>query len=191
MLFHHLAFRNGDGGVIKWNGSSVEIQHRKKAEEQLHWSTQELRRREILLAETQQLSHTGSFAWKPEDGEIVWSDETYRIFEYDPATKITLDMSGERIHPDDRDLMNEAVEKAFRSGGAVDFQHRLVFPDGRTKHVRVLARRSGLQNRTYEPAGAVIDITEAKHAEKALQRIETELRRNDKEFREVIDAIRR
>lgn len=46
--------------------------------------TQELRRREAYLAEAQRLSQTGSFGWKPETGEIVWSDETYRIFEYDP-----------------------------------------------------------------------------------------------------------
>jgi PAS domain-containing protein len=49
--------------------------------------TQELRRREAYLAEAQRLSHTGSFGWKPDTGEIVWSDETYRIFEYDCATK--------------------------------------------------------------------------------------------------------
>ena len=52
--------------------------------------TQELRRREAYLAEAQRLSHTGSFGWKPGSGEIVWSDETYRIFEYDPAEKVTL-----------------------------------------------------------------------------------------------------
>ena len=47
--------------------------------------TQELRQREAYLAEAQKLSHTGSFGWKPDGGEIVWSDETYRIFEYDRA----------------------------------------------------------------------------------------------------------
>ena len=47
--------------------------------------TQELRRREGYLAEAQRLSHTGSFGWKTDNGEIVWSDETYRIFEYDRA----------------------------------------------------------------------------------------------------------
>src|ERR1700750_832178 len=54
--------------------------------------TQQLRRREAYLAEAQRLSHTGSFGWKPDTGEIVWSDETYRIFEYDPAQKPTVSM---------------------------------------------------------------------------------------------------
>src|ERR1700746_343422 len=64
--------------------------------------TQELRRREAYLAEAQRLSHTGSFGWNPDSGEIVWSDETYRIFEYDCGTKPTLNMLMERIHPQDR-----------------------------------------------------------------------------------------
>jgi PAS domain S-box-containing protein len=127
--------------------------------------TQELRRREVFLAGAQQLTHTGSFGWKPETGEIVSSDETYRIFEYDPATKITLEMALERVHPEDRNLVKETMENALHNGGSIDFGHRLLFPDGRTKHLRVLAKRSGLQNETYEFAGAVIDITEAKRAE--------------------------
>ena len=58
--------------------------------------TQELQRREAYLAEAQRLNHTGSFGWKPESGEIVWSDETYRIFEYDPTVKITIDSIAQR-----------------------------------------------------------------------------------------------
>ena len=64
--------------------------------------TQELRRREAYLAEAQRLSHTGSFGWKPDCGEIVWSDETYRIFEHDPAVKLTIDSIAQRVHPEDR-----------------------------------------------------------------------------------------
>ena len=68
------------------------------AQEQM---TQELRRREAYLAEAQRLSHTGSFGWKPDTGEIVWSDETYRIFEYDRSVKPTIDSVVQRVHPED------------------------------------------------------------------------------------------
>ena len=61
-----------------------------------------LRRSEAYLTEAQRLSHTGSFGWRPDTGEIIWSDETYRIFEYDRAEKPTLNMVFQRIHPDDR-----------------------------------------------------------------------------------------
>ena len=59
----------------KYVGSALDV-----TEQEL--VTQELRRREAYLADAQKLSHTGSFGWKPDDGELVWSDETYRIFEY-------------------------------------------------------------------------------------------------------------
>jgi PAS domain S-box-containing protein len=138
--------------------------------------TQELRRREAYLAEAQRLSHTGSFGWRPGSGENVWSDETYRIFEYDPATEVTLDMIVERVHPEDRNLVLELIERASTSGGAIDCEYRLLFPDDRVKYVRVLARPLGTTSDDLEFAGAVIDITEAKRAEEKIRLSERELR---------------
>jgi PAS domain S-box-containing protein len=143
--------------------------------------TQELRRRQAYLAEAQRLSHTGSFGWKPGSGQHVWSDETYRIFEYDPTEKITLDMIMERVHPEDRNLALELVERTS-SGGAIDCEYRLLFPDDRVKHVRVLARPLGTASDDLEIAGAVIDITEAKRAEE-------KLRLSERELRTLVEAI--
>ena len=67
--------RASDGTLLYWIGIYLDIDERKQAEFYL-------RRSEVYLAEAQRLSHTGSFGWKPDTGEIVWSDETYRIFEY-------------------------------------------------------------------------------------------------------------
>jgi PAS domain S-box-containing protein len=138
--------------------------------------TQELRRREAYLAEAQRLSHTGSFGWRPGCEEHVWSDETYRIFEYDPAEKATLDMIIERVHPEDRNLVLEVVERASTSGGVIDCEHRLLFPDDRVKYLRVLAKPLGTASNDLEFAGAVIDITEAKRAEEKIRLSERELR---------------
>jgi hypothetical protein len=138
--------------------------------------TQELRRREAYLAEAQRLSHTGSFGWKPGCEEHVWSDETYRIFEYDPAEKITLDLIVERVHPEDRNFVLETVERASSSGGAIDYEYRLLFPDDRVKYVHVLARRLETGSDELEFAGAVIDITQAKRSEETLRKSERELR---------------
>ena len=137
---------------------------------------QELRRREAYLAEAQRLSHTGSFGWKPGSGEHAWSDETYRIFEYDPAGKVTLGTIMERVHPEDRKSVLEVVERAATSGGAIDCEYRLLFPDDRVKYVRVLARPLGTASDDLEFAGAVIDITEAKRAEEKIRLSERELR---------------
>ena len=66
-----------------------------------------LRRSETYLAEAQRLSHTGSFGWDVSSGEIYWSQETFRIFEYDPATKTTLELVIHRTHPEDRALCDK------------------------------------------------------------------------------------
>jgi PAS domain S-box-containing protein len=138
--------------------------------------TQQLRRREAYLAEAQRLSHTGSFGWKPGCEEHVWSDETYRIFEYDPAKKVTLDMIVERVHPEDRNFVLETVERASTSGDPIDYEYRLLFPDDRVKYLHVLASRLETDSDDLEFAGAVIDITEAKGAEEKIRLSERELR---------------
>ena len=144
--------------------------------------TRELRRREAYLAEAQRLSHTGSFGWRPGQRKHVWSDETYRIFEYDPATTVTLDMVVERVHPEDRNLVLELIERASTSGGAIDCEYRLLFPDDRVKYVRVLARPLGTASDDLELAGAVIDITEVKRAEE-------KIRLSERELRTLVEAI--
>jgi len=133
--------------------------------------TQELRRREAYLAEAQRLSHTGSFGWKPDAGEIVWSDETYRIFEYDRSLKPTIDSLAQRVHPEDRADVKEVINRAF--AGAKDFEHayRLLLPDGRVKHVHAKAHVLQDASGNREFVGAVTDITERKNAEDKIRRL--------------------
>jgi len=138
--------------------------------------TQELRRREAYLAEAQRLSHTGSFGWKPQSGEIIWSDETYRIFEYDPAAKVTIDSIAQRVHPEDRAGFQQVINHA--SAGATHFEHayRLLLPDGRIKHIHALAHALTDVCGIREFVGAGIDVTEHKRAEEKIREQEIELR---------------
>src|SRR5215831_16824377 len=57
-----------------------------------------LKRSEAFLAEGQRLSRTGSFSWRVETGEITWSEEVYRIFQFEPGTPVTLELIGSRVH---------------------------------------------------------------------------------------------
>jgi PAS domain S-box-containing protein len=138
--------------------------------------TQELRRREAYLAEAQRLSHTGSFGWKPDGGEIVWSDETYRIFEYDHTVKPTIELLVQRAHPEDRPDFLKVIESA--SAGATQFEHiyRWLLPDGSVKHVHALARAFQDASGNREFVGAATDITERKTAEERIREQEAELR---------------
>src|SRR5882724_8708711 len=137
--------------------------------------TQELGRHEAYLAEAQRLSHTGSFGWKPDTGELIWSAETYRIFEYDRAVTPTIDLVAQRAHPEDRADFQSVIERA--SGGTPAFEHayRLLLPDGRVKHVHALAHATQDAFGNREFVGAVTDITEQRRAEESLRESESYL----------------
>src|ERR1700680_4184416 len=98
-----------------------------------------LRQSEAYLAEAQRLSKTGSFGWRPSTGELLWSEETFRIFQYDRSTKPTAELVLQRVHPDDAALVKETIERASQNGKDFDFEHRLLMPDGSIKYVHVVA----------------------------------------------------
>src|SRR6202049_3596142 len=105
----------------------------------LELQEEKLQRSEAYLAEAQRLSHTGSFGWRPSTGEILWSEETFRIFQYDRSTKPTVEGILQRVHPDDAALVTETVERASQDGKDFEHEYRLVMPDGSVKHVHVVA----------------------------------------------------
>ncbi len=137
--------------------------------------TRELRRREAYLAEAQRLSHTGSFGWKPDTGEIVWSEETYRIFECDHAVKPTIDLLVQNVHPEDRPDFLKVIKSA--SAGATQFEHtyRWLLPDGSVKHVHALAHALQDASANREFVGAATDVTSIKRAEEELRKSEAYL----------------
>ncbi len=165
----------GSQSLKKYVGSAIDV-----TEHEL--LTQELRRREAYLAEAERLSHTGSFGWRPDTGELVWSDETYRIFEYDRSVKSTIDSVWQRVHPQDRTEFQKVVDGASR--GARDFEHtyRLLLPNGRVKHVHAIAHALQDASGHREFVGAVTDITEQRQAEAVIRQQEAELRK-------VVDTI--
>ena len=133
--------------------------------------TQELRRREAYLAEAQRLSHTGSFGWKPDSGEIVWSEETYRIFEYDSTLKPTVDSMVQRVHPNDRALVQQVIDRASQTGTDFEHEYRLLMADGRVKHLHAIAHAVQGASGNCEFVGAVTDITERKTTEDKIRRL--------------------
>jgi C4-dicarboxylate-specific signal transduction histidine kinase len=134
----------------------------------------EVASKEAYLAEAQRLSHTGSFGWSAASG-FVWSDETFRIFELDRAAAPTVEAIIQRTHPEDRERVQEFIERASRGGGDWDVEHRLLLPDGAVKSLHVVVHAVRDKAGVLSFVGAVMDVTAAKRAEEAIQAAQAEL----------------
>jgi predicted ATPase/GAF domain-containing protein len=132
---------------------------------------------QAYLSEAQRLSQTGSLGWVPSSGEITWSSETYRIFDYDPAIKPTVEMVLQRVHPEDRSLVQEFIDRASRAGDDWNLDHRLLMPDGSVKYLHVLAHAVKNDSRGgVSFVGAVMDVTAAKQSQQALEQAFREIK---------------
>src|SRR6266403_433629 len=146
-----------------------DITERKKAE-------RELRRGEGYLAEAQKLTHTGSWAWNVRTGALFWSQEIFRIYDYEPQEGLTWPQFLERVHPEDRPRIEQRAKMEASEKGWLDSQDdfRIVLPDGTIKHIHSVAHpvRDDLGEIT-EVIGTIMDVTEPWEArtarEKALE----------------------
>jgi C4-dicarboxylate-specific signal transduction histidine kinase len=132
--------------------------------------TAELRRSEAYLAEAQRLSHTGSFGWEISSGRLYWSEETFRVFECDRADQPTVELILQRTHPLDRDRARQTIDHARQEGRVLDFEKRLLMPDGRIKNVHIVGHPVFDDFGNFaEYAGTVIDVTDHRRAEEERQ----------------------
>jgi len=167
-LFRASPLLDESGKIMKWYGTNVDIEDRKRADE-------ELRRSEAFLAEGQRLSRTGTFAWRPDAMKSVWSEELYRIHEIEPGAPIPTNIAQIGVHPDDIRLVNETAAKGAESGSDYEHTHRIVMADGRIKYLHVTARATRDLESRLEYIGAVQDVTQRLLSEEALTRSRSEI----------------
>jgi PAS domain S-box-containing protein len=152
------------GRFIGYRGVGRHITERKRVQEAL-------KRSEAYLTEAQRLSHTGTIVFNA-TGPVYWSEESYRIWGFDPRQGFPdLESVLERIHPDDRDIVNKEAFEALRQKRKYAIELRVVPPDGTVKHLESVGYP--LLSADGEPEMIVthIDVTERKRAQEEHERL--------------------
>src|SRR4029077_3932137 len=135
-----------------------------------------LRQNEAYLAQAQRVSLSGTFGWRVATGVNTWSAETYKIFGYEEGTPVNVDMVLARAHPEDRAVVQRAIDRCSVDGDDYDQEYRLLMPDGSVKYVQAVARvAEGDTSGNFEYIGAVTDVTVARETERKLRRSEAYL----------------
>ena len=163
-----LPLLDGDGSVIRWYVLLTDIDDRRRAEEAL-------RRSEGFLAEGQHLSRTGSFSWRVATNEITWSEQLYRIYEFEVGVTVTRELIRTRVHPDDLTLFEKMVEQAPNAGNNLEWHYRLLMPDRSIKYLHAIAHSTRNQDGQLEYIAAVQDVTAQRRAELARDKARSEL----------------
>jgi PAS domain S-box-containing protein len=168
--------------LTSWIDRRSAVQSLERQQEKLHES-------EAYLSEAQRLSHTGSFGWRVSSNEIIWSEETFRIFQYDRTITPTVEHILQRIHPEDAALVKQTVERASRHGQDFEHEYRLVMPDSSVKYVHVVAHALSDVSGGVDFVGAVMDVTGQHQARTALEEAFDEIKKSEGRLRMVIDTI--
>jgi PAS domain S-box-containing protein len=155
------------GRIDRWYVAAFDIEDRKQAEAQVEQTY-------LRLAEAQRLSKTGSFITDLLADDHNWSEEAFRIFEFDPATRVSVQMIRDSVHPEDLPTFDAVIARGM-TGTDVDFVFRIVSPRGAVKHIRGLARVMAQSGGRPLFIGALQDVTASKVAEEALDKARSEV----------------
>jgi PAS domain S-box-containing protein len=148
-----------------------DVTERRRVEERL----QESERR---LATAQQIAHVGSWEWDIAADKVSWSEELYRIFGLDRQEfGATYDAYLARVHPYDREFVEDVIANSLRERQPFDYHARIVRPDGTVRTIHAINEVIADEGATVvKMMGTAQDVTESKDAEKAREQLLKERR---------------
>src|SRR5258705_10348697 len=168
-------------GSREYIGIVSDITERKRAEQDRQALSRDLKESNARLEEAQRVAHVGYWEWDLETGEVIWSDETYRIFGLKPQERL-MDLATVRsmVHPEDRESLYGGVDEDLLAGVRPEAEFRLVLPNGEVRTVHSITSKlwssmagdskRDTTGRPYKLFGTVQDITERRRVEEALER---------------------
>jgi len=167
-LMRAVPIRDVGGIITKWYGLNIDIDDRKRSEDALQ-------RSERFLAETRRLSLTGGIWRNAVTGKSIWSEEVYSIYEIDPSAQSKVEILLNKLHPEDRSRVKDAMDRSHTLAADFELPHRVLMADGRLKYIDLVAHITRNAEGELEYIAAIQDVTERKVAEQALNRLRSEL----------------
>jgi PAS domain S-box-containing protein len=177
LLHRKLPLRDEHGNIVKWFGSSIDIEDRRCAERRIAEKTDQLERSEFYLREGERLAHMGSWSLRPDGIFDYWSPETFVIFGFDPNQgPPTLSQWLDVLYPDDRRVLADLLQRMFSEGVDGDVQYRGRHPKYGQRTMHSTGEPLFENGKVTRLIGNTLDITERKIAEEKIREQEIELR---------------
>ena len=129
-----------------------------------------LKQNQASLANAQRIAHLGHWEWKIPGGEVVWSEETFRIFGRQPGEIPTFEALTRAIHPEDREGVSKAIARSLAENKSLEVDYRILLPDGACRYIH--GQGEALYDddgNAIQMAGTVQDVTERKVVERELE----------------------
>jgi PAS domain S-box-containing protein len=187
-LHRKVPLHDEHGNIVKWFGSSIDIEDRKCAEQRMAEKASELERSEFYLREGERLAHMGSWSLRPDGIFDYWSPETFVIFGFDSSEEIPkLTQWLAVLRHDDRDLLAKTIDKTFREGVGVDVRYWVDHPKNGKRMMHSTGEPVLENGKVTRLIGNTLDITEHENALEEIRRLKDELYKENIVLREEIN----